>query len=858
MRRNCETTQPAASPRTSAAGALVALLLAASPPAVASPLPAVGGPLLDEIAAMPAGSWKRVGVNSYGDAWAPASLRPLNGVSNPTPAKIIGAWSGFAWDSRRGDLILYGGGHANYSGNDVYRWRAASLAWERAALPSEIVEVHATNAYMAIDGADAAPASAHTYDNNVYLPLLDRFLTFGGALYNTGGNYLRPDEALPGQARRTGPYLFDPARADPMKVGGSTGSHVKRVEPFPWITGGNMWHNRDHARTLAGVAQPSKHVSGCTAYAEEDGVDVVYVGATRGSGSNPDLYRYSFPDLANPALDRVAHVGVFWNGTGGQTTCGLDPVRRLFVRTGTNNSPFVYWDLTAPGIKNRDARVASNASIGAFSSWLVGSGRYADDCGLDFDPVDRSFALWCGGPEVWRLRPPAQNVPEGWVVTQAAVSGPAAPGTAVGTGVLGKWKYVPGFDVFVALHDSTAGNVWVYKPQGWEPPVLGDAVNWMPTVGLAPPAGGPVFEPGQPVALAASASDLDGLIVRVDFLVNGTAIGSTADPPYALEWTSASPGHYVLRARAVDHRGAEGLSAPVPVEIRTGNLPPSATLTSPVAGTTFALGNAITLAASASDPDGSVARVEFYANGARVGEDIGAPYTLAWTPATVGGHTLVARAIDDRGLATDSAPVSIVVSEAPPPGTTVVLQQDANGYAGMGDTMLSYYHPATNFGGRATLQSKSQRYTDLFRFAVFAAEGGPVPDGAVIHSATLSIYKNSYNQVFRLHALLKGWTEAEATWQQARAGTAWSVPGAGGVDSDYEAQHDARFEAPFAAGWMSFEVGERLRAYAGGTPNLGWRLVAESGSGNEITLLASEYLVDPTRRPRLSITYSAP
>ena len=46
--RKRETTQRAASRLTSAAGAIVALLLAVNPPAGAGPLPAVGGPLLDD------------------------------------------------------------------------------------------------------------------------------------------------------------------------------------------------------------------------------------------------------------------------------------------------------------------------------------------------------------------------------------------------------------------------------------------------------------------------------------------------------------------------------------------------------------------------------------------------------------------------------------------------------------------------------------------------------------------------------------------------------------------------------------------------------------------------------------------
>jgi hypothetical protein len=42
------------------------------------------------------------------------------------PGSILKAWSSFAWDSNRGDVILWGGGHANYGGNAVYRWRDAT------------------------------------------------------------------------------------------------------------------------------------------------------------------------------------------------------------------------------------------------------------------------------------------------------------------------------------------------------------------------------------------------------------------------------------------------------------------------------------------------------------------------------------------------------------------------------------------------------------------------------------------------------------------------------------------------------------------------------------------------------------
>ncbi len=817
-------------------------------------LPVVGGPLLDAIAAMPEGQWKRVNRNLYSDAWTPAELRPLNHDSNEPPWKIIDAWSGYAWDSRRGDVILYGGGHANYSGNDVYRWRSTSMSWERASLPSEIAQIYATAGFMAIDGADHAPASAHTYDNNIYLPVIDRFLTWGGALYNTGSAYIRPDEANPGLVRKTGPYLFDPDRADSNKVGGSTGSHVQRVAPHPEVVGGNMWQNRDLTRNLAGRPLPDRHVNGCTAYAEENGKDVVYVGAPGGGGTNLDLFRYVINDVATPTTDEMDKVGIFWRGTSNQTTCAYDASRKLFVRTGSNTIPFLFWDLHAPGSQNEDQRVDVNASIVAFTDWLAANSKNIINCALDFDPGDDSFAVWCGGSQVWKLRPPPIAGTAAWTI-DAQPSGGDVPFASLGTGILGKWKYVPGFDVFMALEDKMQGNIYVYKPVGWTPPVAGDPVNWMPEVFLQDPVDGGVFDLGVPIVLRAAASDPDGAVTKVEFLANGVRVGSVSTSPFTLSWLPPAYGHYALRARAFDNAGAEGLSATAAVDVLPPNTPPIVALTMPVDGAQVASGALVSLSASASDPDGTVVKVEFLVNGSKIGEALSAPFTLTWTAGPAGSYSLAARAIDNDGAATVSAGVGITVTDVV--GTTVTLQQGSDGYLGTTDTLLSSYSPTTNFGNNATLLFHSSEYADLIRFAVFASEGGPVPDGATIESASLQIYKDVYNYVYRLYPMLKAWDESQATWVLARTGTAWTVPGAMGAGTDYGTQYDAEFSAPFNPGWMSFDVTNRLRTIAsGGSSNLGWNIIGVSGNNNNRKLYSSEYAIDPSLRPKLVITYS--
>ena len=98
---------------------------------------------------------------------------------------------------------------------------------------------------------------------------------------------------------------------------------------------------------------------------------------------------------------------------------------------------------------------------------------------------------------------------------------------------------------------------------------------------------------------------------------------------------------------------------PVPV-----NLPPVVTLTAPGNGTTFLDTDTVVLTATASDPDGNVSRVEFWANGVKLGESGGAPFALAWPGAHgIGGFSLTARAIDAAGIATTTP--AIVVQTIP-------------------------------------------------------------------------------------------------------------------------------------------------------------------------------------------------
>ena len=127
------------------------------------------------------------------------------------------------------------------------------------------------------------------------------------------------------------------------------------------------------------------------------------------------------------------------------------------------------------------------------------------------------------------------------------------------------------------------------------------------------------------------------------------------------------------------------------------NAAPTVTLSAAATGTT---GTAMTLSAAAADSDGSVAKVEFFDAATKLGEDLTSPYTLVWTPTTVGAHSLTARATDNLGLATTSAAVTVTVglptSDTTPP--TATLTSPANFAAGLTGTINLAANASDNVG----------------------------------------------------------------------------------------------------------------------------------------------------------------
>lgn len=130
------------------------------------------------------------------------------------------------------------------------------------------------------------------------------------------------------------------------------------------------------------------------------------------------------------------------------------------------------------------------------------------------------------------------------------------------------------------------------------------------------------------------------------------------------------------------------------------NQPPVVSLTSPANGATFSAGSTVNVTANASDPDGSVAKVEFFRDGSSLGIATNAPYAASWANASAGSHTLRAVATDNNNATTSTPTITITVNAAggdttapSVPGGLAVGTRTANSIA------LSWSPSTDNTGG---------------------------------------------------------------------------------------------------------------------------------------------------------------
>lgn len=121
------------------------------------------------------------------------------GISGNTGCKsVMIAWSGAAFDIGGNRLLINGGGHADYAGNEVYELDLDTRVMRRINAPSHPVRdgcLAGNNSTY----ADGRPVSRHTYNHLAYIEDQDLMFLYGGSRWRCG--YFGSDT-----------WTFDPAQ----------------------------------------------------------------------------------------------------------------------------------------------------------------------------------------------------------------------------------------------------------------------------------------------------------------------------------------------------------------------------------------------------------------------------------------------------------------------------------------------------------------------------------------------------------------------------------------------------------------------------------------------------------------------
>lgn len=279
---------------------------------------------------VPSGHWVEIEGTAMQAVFPPARTVPGN------PNAIIGAWGGGVFDRDRNRMVVWGGGHADYSGNEVYVFDLEALAWERLNDPSlDVGGDEATGYYP-----DGLPRSRHTYDYLVYIPELSAMCSTGGAgmwmsgQVNTDNFDCFDFTTLQWTAYAPAPEGTIAGIADydssTGRVAYVLGPQLRYLAQYDrvadaWTTHGNNFTNGGLGLQLTGRVHPTARlfvaVGGSSIYTWDlDAAGDITESAPTLANPPPDLSR------ANPGLDYSAALDriVWWGGGGSLWSLDLD------------------------------------------------------------------------------------------------------------------------------------------------------------------------------------------------------------------------------------------------------------------------------------------------------------------------------------------------------------------------------------------------------------------------------------------------------------------------------------------------------------------------------------------------------
>lgn len=320
---------------------------------------------------------------------------------------IISAWNSGAYDPIRRRMIIWGGGHDDYWGNELYGFDMRTGAWSRLSEPSVVSDGHTNSTFFNRDPLpDGEPVSRHTYDGLEYIAHLGKLWAHGGSRARDG-----------------------------------------RTTPLTW-----MW-DEDDGWTQHRVG-PGGFMLG-SAYDPATRQVIVH--------TTESMHIYDIDGDQWRAVPGWGFPPLWPRYTGNDKTSVVDPRRGLFWSVGSRmvlvwniaegHAVTDDWVTRGGGEYSNAERLGTNHPEQVFESG--GGDIYNVSApGFDYDSAADAMVAWPnqGAPYVLNLET------REWTLGNAE----GAPVSRNSGGTFGRWRYVAAYNVFV-LVNSVDENVYFYK-----------------------------------------------------------------------------------------------------------------------------------------------------------------------------------------------------------------------------------------------------------------------------------------------------------------------------------------------------------------------------------------------------------
>ncbi len=271
----------------------------------------------------------------------------------------------------------------------------------------------------------------------------------------------------------------------------------------------------------------------------------------------------------------------------------------------------------------------------------------------------------------------AYPFPLGWSRSGNMFVGSGSNTVEMDSGVVAFANYAAGVSSSVYQQNLTLdpATSYVFSAYLWN---MGDGANHVNTVIDFSDA------PGEPqvVLTSADAGAAQGYFVYNSFSTSVTGTNITVRAFYDGPVGNGAAAAYWPLAAQWDNLAitkAANFSPPQPNN-SSATIRPLVTITSPLNNSALYVPNpsqGITISATATDLDGTVTSVEFFAGANSIGKSFAAPWMANWTNLHSGSYVLTAIATDNSNATTISSPVSVSLAALPPvPQLSIALSSN--------------------------------------------------------------------------------------------------------------------------------------------------------------------------------------